>query len=105
MANVVAANAARAPLISEAYREMQHRLHENPGYGVASVHYAPIVAEVARSLGATDLLDHGAGKGRFSSPASTSWNTSSPSCSTTCWMTCSASSSAWVSSPCTPAPR
>ena len=65
MANVVAANAGPAPLISEAYREVQHRLHENPGYGVASVHYAPIVAEVARALGATDLLDYGAGKGRL----------------------------------------
>jgi hypothetical protein len=65
MVNVVAANAAPAPLISEAYREMQQKLHENPGYGVASVEYAPLVADVAKTVGATELLDYGAGKGRL----------------------------------------
>jgi len=52
-------------LISEEYRKMQEELHRNPNYGVASVHYAPIVAEVVKSVGATELLDYGAGKGRL----------------------------------------
>ena len=52
-------------LITEEYREMQRKLHENPGYGVASVSYAPLVADVIRSYGATELLDYGAGKGRL----------------------------------------
>ena len=52
-------------LISEEYRKMQEDLHRNPNYGVASVHYAPIVAEVVKLVGATELLDYGAGKGRL----------------------------------------
>jgi len=52
-------------LISEQYREMQRRLHENPNYGVASVQYAPIVAEMIEAVGAEELLDYGAGKGRL----------------------------------------
>jgi len=52
-------------LISESYREMQRRLHENPNYGVASVQYAPIVAEVIEAVGAEEILDYGAGKGRL----------------------------------------
>lgn len=54
-----------APLITEEYREVQRKLHENPNYGVASVSYAPLVADVVRQLGATELLDYGAGKGRL----------------------------------------
>jgi len=53
------------PLISEGYRELQRKLHENPDYGVASVHYAPLVADVIRTVGATEMLDYGAGKGRL----------------------------------------
>ena len=52
-------------LISEEYREMQRKLHENPDYGIASVGYAPFVAEVIEALGATEMLDYGAGKGRL----------------------------------------
>lgn len=52
-------------LITDDYREMQRKLHENPGYGVASVAYAPLVANVIRSVRATELLDYGAGKGRL----------------------------------------
>lgn len=52
-------------LISEEYRKMQQQLHKNPDYGVASVHYAPLVAEVLESVGAKELLDYGAGKGRL----------------------------------------
>lgn len=52
-------------LISEEYRKMQEDLHRNPDYGVASVHYAPIVADVLKQVRAADLLDYGAGKGRL----------------------------------------
>ncbi|MDH3286406.1 MAG: class I SAM-dependent methyltransferase [Betaproteobacteria bacterium] len=64
-------SAPSAPLITEEYREMQRKLHENPEYGTASVAYAPIVAEVisrlqtAELLDTTELLDYGAGKGRL----------------------------------------
>ena len=44
---------------------MQRKLHENPNYGVASVEYAPLVAEVIERTGVTELLDYGAGKGRL----------------------------------------
>jgi len=54
-----------AILITEDYRKMQQRLHENPNYGVASVQYAPMVAQVAETLGAREMLDYGAGKGRL----------------------------------------
>ncbi len=52
-------------LISEEYRKMQEELHLNPNYGVASVQYAPIVAEVLKQVKAPELLDYGAGKGRL----------------------------------------
>ena len=44
---------------------MQEKLHENPDYGVASVGYAPIVAQLIQKLGVDELLDYGAGKGRL----------------------------------------
>jgi hypothetical protein len=56
---------ANAALISDDYRRMQQELHKNPNYGVASVGYAPIVADLMRTVGATELLDYGAGKGRL----------------------------------------
>lgn len=52
-------------LISEEYRQLQEELHRNPDYGVASLHYAPIVAHVVEAVGAKALLDYGAGKGRL----------------------------------------
>ncbi len=52
-------------LISEEYRRMQEELHRNPDYGVASVHYAPIVAEVLKQVPVSEMLDYGAGKGRL----------------------------------------
>lgn len=54
-----------AELITEAYRDMQRQLHENPNYGVASVQYAPVVAQVVQQARITSLLDYGAGKGRL----------------------------------------
>jgi hypothetical protein len=58
-------NAPATTLISEEYRRMQQELHKNPNYGVASVEYAPLVAQVMDAVGATALLDYGAGKGRL----------------------------------------
>ncbi|HVP09499.1 MAG TPA: hypothetical protein VMT02_08265 [Burkholderiales bacterium] len=52
-------------LISEQYRELQRTLHERPGYGVASLLYAPHVAEALERAGADELLDYGSGKGRL----------------------------------------
>lgn len=54
-----------APLITEDYRRMQQELHRNPQYGVASVEYAPLVADVLRAQGLREVLDYGAGKGRL----------------------------------------
>lgn len=54
-----------APLISEEYRRLQEELHRNPDYGMASVGYAPLVAEILAQVRATELLDYGAGKGRL----------------------------------------
>lgn len=45
---------------------MQESLHENSGYGVASEHYAPLVAELIRINNVREVLDYGAGKGRLS---------------------------------------
>ena len=52
-------------LITEEYRRMQQELHRNPDYGVASIEYAPIVAQVVEATGIDELLDYGAGKGRL----------------------------------------
>lgn len=57
--------AGDAALITDEYRRMQQVLHENPNYGVASVEYAPLVADVVEVLGVKELLDYGAGKGRL----------------------------------------
>ena len=56
---------AKSALISDEYRQLQRALHENPSYGVASLHYAPMVAGMLESVDATELLDYGAGKGRL----------------------------------------
>ena len=52
-------------LISEDYRRMQEELHKNPNYGIASLDYAPLVAQVMEAMGAREVLDYGAGKGRL----------------------------------------
>jgi hypothetical protein len=52
-------------LISEKYREQQRALHERADYGVASLHYAPLVAQALERAGVDELLDYGAGKGRL----------------------------------------
>jgi len=49
-------------VISEDYRKLQKELHLNPQYGVASLHYAPLVANLIRGLNIKSLSDYGAGK-------------------------------------------
>jgi hypothetical protein len=56
---------SEASLITEDYRKMQQELHRNPNYGVASVQFAALVADVVKQTGAAELLDYGAGKGRL----------------------------------------
>lgn len=50
------------PLISEDYRRLQQKLHENPNYGVASLQYGQAVKQLAQQVGATSISDYGAGK-------------------------------------------
>jgi hypothetical protein len=52
-------------LISDEYRELQRKLHETSGYGIASLHYAPMIARAIEAARADELLDYGAGKGRL----------------------------------------
>ena len=52
-------------LISDEYRLLQSKLHENPAYGVASLVYAPLVAKHVRLTNARTILDYGCGKGRL----------------------------------------
>lgn len=51
--------------ISDDYLRMQQKLHENPNYGVASLSFAPIVANIARQANVKSLSDYGAGKKRL----------------------------------------
>jgi hypothetical protein len=47
--------------LSDSYRDMQHKLHETGSYGVASIHYAPLVTQIIDKLEITHLLDYGCG--------------------------------------------
>jgi len=51
--------------ISDNYRLQQQKLHSNPNYGIASVSFAPFVADVIRRLGTRSVSDYGAGKKRL----------------------------------------
>lgn len=48
--------------ISEDYKKLQQELHQNPHYGIASLTFAPVVADIIRQTGAKSLSDYGAGK-------------------------------------------
>lgn len=48
--------------ISDEYRAEQVKLHTNPNYGVASIAFAPIVAELIRNNRWASVHDYGAGK-------------------------------------------
>ena len=49
-------------VITEEYRKLQQELHQNPNYGVASLQFAPIVADIIKDLNVESLSDYGAGK-------------------------------------------
>lgn len=51
--------------ISENYLRMQTELHNNPNYGVASLSFAPIVANVIQQANIKSVSDYGAGKKRL----------------------------------------
>jgi hypothetical protein len=51
-----------ADTISDDYLRLQTELHRNPNYGVASLTFAPIVANVIKELHVRTLADYGAGK-------------------------------------------
>lgn len=48
--------------ITEEYRRLQQELHRNPKYGVASLAFAPMVADLIRSANVASVSDYGAGK-------------------------------------------
>jgi len=51
--------------ISEEYLDLQRKLHDNPHYGVASLSFAPIVANLIKQTGCKSVSDYGAGKRRL----------------------------------------
>jgi len=51
--------------ITEAYKLEQMRLHENPDYGIASIEFAPMVAEIINHAFPRTITDYGAGKQRL----------------------------------------
>ncbi len=42
--------------ITEEYRKLQQELHQNPNYGVASLQFAPLVADLIRQSGAQERI-------------------------------------------------
>lgn len=48
--------------ISAEYLEQQKQLHRDPNYGVASLHFAPLVLDLADQIKAKSISDYGAGK-------------------------------------------
>lgn len=48
--------------ITDEYRKLQQELHQNPNYGVASLAFAPLVADLIRQAGVRSVSDYGAGK-------------------------------------------
>jgi hypothetical protein len=51
--------------ITTEYLQQQRKLHQNPNYGVASLSFAPIVADIMRQTGCSSVSDYGAGKKRL----------------------------------------
>jgi len=52
-------------LISDANRDQQETLHQDPNYGRASLSFASIVGDTIIENDVSELLDYGAGKGRL----------------------------------------
>jgi len=55
----------RQQTISDTYRREQVLLHQNPLYGVSSVQFAPLIADLIKSRGYQSVSDYGAGKKRL----------------------------------------
>jgi hypothetical protein len=51
--------------ISEEYLKQQQELHKNPNYGVASLEFAPLVAQLIKQTKIETISDYGAGKKRL----------------------------------------
>ena len=51
--------------ISEDYLKLQKELHLNPDYGIASLEFAPLVAQLAKQANIQSISDYGAGKKRL----------------------------------------
>ena len=48
--------------ITEEYKKLQQELHKNPNYGVASLEFAPLVADLIKQANVLSVSDYGAGK-------------------------------------------
>lgn len=48
--------------ISEEYLKLQQDLHLNPNYGIASLAFAPIIADLIKQTNINSISDYGAGK-------------------------------------------
>ncbi len=48
--------------ITDDYKKLQQKLHENPNYGIASISFAPIVGNIIKNYKIKTLSDYGAGK-------------------------------------------
>ena len=55
----------KSQTISSDYLKLQQELHQNPNYGVASLSFAPIVADLIRQTNVQSVSDYGAGKKRL----------------------------------------
>ena len=55
----------KSQTISSDYLKLQQELHKNPDYGVASLSFAPIVADLIRQTNVQSVSDYGAGKKRL----------------------------------------
>ena len=51
--------------ISDDYLKLQQELHLNPNYGVASLQFAPLVAQLVKQTNVKSICDYGAGKKRL----------------------------------------
>ena len=51
--------------ISDDYLKLQQELHLNPNYGVASLQFAPLVAQLVKQTNVQSICDYGAGKKRL----------------------------------------
>jgi hypothetical protein len=52
-------------LFSEGYLKLQQELHLNPNYGITSLEFAPLVAQLAKHTNIESLSDYGARKKRL----------------------------------------